>query len=69
MPRDKRSGAFHRWGAVNRQLRASFYRRDGDFALLKALKEAILATKPPESGECRLKKNKQQRSLSYRRYA
>jgi hypothetical protein len=44
---DKQSGAFRRWGAVNRRLRSSFVLRRGDLALPKLLKGAILALKSP----------------------
>ena len=54
MPWYKQSGAFQRRAAVNHQLRWPFARGDGELPLLKAGKSAILAPKPPESGECRV---------------
>ena len=45
-----------RFGALDRWLRAHFARDEHELPLLKAIKGAILAGKPPESGECRLKR-------------
>jgi len=55
MPRFKQSGAFQLWQAGNRRLRSPFARGDGELPLIKAAKGAILAAKPPESGERQLK--------------
>jgi hypothetical protein len=43
-----------RFGALDRQLRTRFARGERELPLLKAIKGAILAARPPESGECRL---------------
>ena len=56
MPWYKQSGAFQRRAAVNHQLRWPFARGDGELPLLKAGKSTILGLKPPEFGECRLKR-------------
>ena len=49
----KRSTLQH-LSAVNRRLRSPLACGEGDLPLLKAVRGAILAAKPPESGECRL---------------
>jgi len=51
----KQSKAFQRWAAVNRRLSPTLARRDGDFPLPKPFTGAILALKPPVSGECRIR--------------
>jgi hypothetical protein len=51
MRRHEHSGAFQRWGAVNRRLRSPVASGDGDLPLLRALKGVMLA---PEFGECRI---------------
>lgn len=45
---------FYRY-KINRWLRAHFARDEHELPLLRAIKDAILAGKSPESGECRLR--------------
>jgi len=59
----KRSTLQH-LSAVNRRLRSPLACGEGDLPLLKAVRGAILAAKPPESGECRL--NQIERALEDR---
>jgi hypothetical protein len=55
MPRCGRSSVVQRSGSINRRLRSPFACSQGDLPLPKSLKGAILASKPPGSGECRVK--------------
>jgi IS5 family transposase len=45
-----------RLGALDRWLRAHFARDEQEWPLLKTIKGAILAAKPPESGVCRVER-------------
>src|SRR4051794_32958983 len=43
-----------RFGVLDRRLQSRFARGERELPLLKAIKGAILAEEPPESGECRI---------------
>jgi hypothetical protein len=53
MPRDKQIGRVSALECVSRRPRSPLARGNGELPLPKPVRSAILAAKPPESGECR----------------
>jgi hypothetical protein len=55
MPWDKQIGRVLASECVSRRPRSPLARDNGELPLPKPVNSAILAAKPPESGECRLR--------------
>ena len=54
MPWDKQIGRVSASECVSRRPRSPLARGNGELALPKSFEGAILAAKPPKSGECRV---------------